>query len=47
MQSLLLASSNGALVSIQEALEDPFDGDTVDDVQLWMFELDGMWAKEF
>jgi len=47
VQSLLLASSNGALVSIQEALEDPFDGDTVDDVQLWMFELDGMWAKEF
>lgn len=39
--SLLFAMTNGALVSIQEALEDPFDGDTTDDIRLSDFEPPG------
>ena len=37
--SLLFAVANGALVNIQEALENPFDGDTEDDIELGAYAL--------
>ena len=41
--SFLLAVTIGALVSIQEALEDPFDGDSrLDDIALGPFEPPGV-----
>ena len=30
--------TNSVLVNIQDALEDPFDGDTMDDITLTLFE---------
>jgi len=39
--SLLFAITNVALVNIQEALEDPFDGDTLDDIRLSDFQPPG------
>ena len=37
LTSILFSFTISALVSIQRALEDPFDGDTVDDIELALF----------
>ena len=36
--SVGMAVANAVLVNIQKALEDPFDGDTADDIELTLFE---------
>ena len=36
--SVFFSISNAVLVNIQAALEDPFDGDTADDISLALFE---------
>ena len=36
--SVFFSVSNCVLVNIQDALEDPFDGDTADDISLAIFE---------
>ena len=36
--SAFTAVTNSVLVNIQDALEDPFDGDTMDDITLTLFE---------
>ena len=36
--SAFTAVTNSVLVNIQAALEDPFDGDTMDDITLTLFE---------
>ena len=37
LTSILFSFTISALVSIQRALEDPFDGDTIDDIELALF----------
>ena len=37
LTSILFSFTTSALVSIQNVLEDPFDGDTTDDIELAMF----------
>ena len=45
--SLLFAVANATLVNIQNALEDPFDGDTADDISLALFEPNwAFWTEE-
>lgn len=45
--SVLFSVANATLVNIQDALEDPFDGDTTDDIALALFEPNwAFWAEQ-
>lgn len=45
--SVFFSIANSVLVNIQEALEDPFDGDTADDISMALFEPSwSFWTSE-